>query len=95
MPTLMSNFVMIPFAVVLLIAGVVVTPLPIPFGVPMILAALTILIARSDRVARWFSRLRARYGRLNRWVSFMEAQAPEAMAATLRRTRPGGPPHRK
>ncbi len=50
--------------VILMILGVVITPLPGPFGVPVILLGLILLLRNSTWVKRLFIRLVQRYPRV-------------------------------
>lgn len=72
----------------MVLAGAIVAPLPIPFGIPMIIIGTCILISRSDFVAGVFRSWRARWARFDGWITFLEDRAPRIMADTLRRTRP-------
>jgi len=93
----MPAFLMVPASILLILAGMIVAPLPIPFGIPMIVIGITILIAHSPMAARAFANLRRRWTRFDDWIRFLEEKAPAIMAEPLRRTRPEGvtpePPH--
>ncbi len=86
----MMTILMVPTGILIVIAGLIVTPLPIPFGIPMIIVGSTILIAHSPFAARMFASLRRRWLRFDGWIRFLEDRAPAIMADTLRRTRPEG-----
>lgn len=84
----MGNFIAIAFGVLLVVSGAVVAPLPIPFGIPMMIIGITILIARSPLAARLFTSLRRRWARFDGWIEVLEMHAPAVLAEVLRRTRP-------
>lgn len=84
----MPAILIIPASIVLILAGIVVTPLPIPFGVPMIIVGVVALIGHSNLAARLFAGLRGRWTRFDLVVRFLESRAPAVMARALMRTRP-------
>jgi O-antigen/teichoic acid export membrane protein len=75
-------------AILILIAGAILLPLPIPLGAPLLVIGATMLITVSPAFARFVSRGRARWPRLEHAMSWLEAKAPANLANILRKTRP-------
>ena len=75
-------------ATVLIIAGVIVLPLPLPFGLLMLILGITILISSNDTAAGWIRTWRERNPRLNNRVLLLEGRLPDRISNILRRTAP-------
>lgn len=75
-------------AIVIIIAGAILLPLPIPLGAPLLVIGATMLITVSPAFARLVSRGRTRWARLEHVMSWLEAKAPAHLANILRKTRP-------
>lgn len=86
----MTHLLYISVALVLIGAGLIVFPLPIPLGAPMVAVGVTILISHSRVAARGLMALRIRSKRVERAIHFLEERAPRSIARSLRRTRPVG-----
>lgn len=86
----MPHFMFITLAAVLIGAGMIVFPLPIPLGAPMVAVGVTMLITHSRTAARAMTALRLRWQRFNRAIQFLEQKAPRVISRSLRRTRPEG-----
>ncbi|WP_404405788.1 hypothetical protein [Pelagibacterium halotolerans] len=84
----MARFVLVPFALVLLIVGAIVAPTPIPFGVPMMALALFILIGTSKTALRLVRRARRRWDWLDDALTVLEQKSKGAVARTFKRSRP-------
>lgn len=84
----MTSIIMVILAIAIILVGLVLFPLPIPFGVPLVIIGVTILIANSVYAARKFAVLRQSWPRFNGWIEFLENRAPDGFARILRRTRP-------
>ena len=86
----MKHLLYIAVTFVLIGGGLIILPLPIPLGAPMIAIGVTILISHSRTAARALMGLRLRSPRVNRAVHLLEIKAPETIARSLKRTRPEG-----
>jgi hypothetical protein len=75
-------------AIVLIGAGLIVLPLPIPFGALMLLLGISLLIASNDTAAGWIRTWRVRNPRLNSRMLSLEARLPDWISRVLRRTAP-------
>lgn len=86
----MRKWLMISFGVLLIVGGVLASPLPIPFpvGLVLILAGSAILVAHSKGFRRFVQYLRHRNDRLSRAVDYATHRAPEKVKPVLRRTQP-------
>lgn len=78
-------------ALVLIVIGVILFPLPIPFGLAMIVTGLAMLVSSSPVVARWLKRLRRRNQGTDRAIRTIESGLPEVLAGPLRTTDPESP----
>lgn len=88
MQAFLSRIVLLILAVVLIFVGLVVLPLPIPFGAAMILTGLTILIASNDTAAGWIRKWREQNPRMNQRILALESRLPDKLGKILRRTTP-------
>jgi hypothetical protein len=86
----LTHLLYIAAALVLIGAGLIVFPLPIPFGAPMVAVGVTLLISHSRVAARGLMALRFKSPQVERAIHFLEVRAPKAIARVLRRTRPIG-----
>lgn len=84
----MKRIAIFAFAIVILILGAILLPLPIPLGAPLLVIGATMLITVSPAFARLVSSGRARWTRLDYAMSWLEAKAPANLADILRKTRP-------
>jgi hypothetical protein len=75
-------------AIVLIGAGLIVLPLPIPFGALMLVLGISLLIASNDTAAGWIRTWRVRNPRLNSRMLSLEARLPDWISRILRRTAP-------
>jgi uncharacterized membrane protein HdeD (DUF308 family) len=76
-------------AIVLIVAGLIVLPLPIPFGALILLVlGVSLLIASNDTAAGWIRAWRVRNPRLNSRMLSLEARLPVWISKILRRTTP-------
>ena len=89
----------------LLIGGVVLFPLPVPLGAPMLVAGFLVLARQSKTARRLIGRLRQRYPETSQWVrnwarrkriesiSALEAETdPDRLFSTRRRRSESGCP---
>lgn len=86
----MPHFMFIALAAVLIGAGMIVFPLPIPLGAPMVAIGVTMLISHSRTAARTMTALRIRSQGFNRAIQLLEQKTPRTISRSLRRTRPEG-----
>jgi len=78
------RYVMITTGLVLLIAGMIVLPLPLPFGLAMILIGLSILIVNSPFLRSRFLDLRRRWSRMDAWINSVEHRLPGPVRRAIR-----------
>jgi len=71
------------FAVILIFAGIVLTPAPAPFGIIFIFIGFFLLAAVSPDLMRW---LRRRWGWLDRQLIKLERKLPRWLARQLRKS---------
>lgn len=87
----MRRFVLRIVGFVFLAAGVIVFPLPIPFGLLMICIGLVLLIANSEWVAEVVRRSRARWPRFNNWLRRAAGKLPRRLHRIIAATDPRRP----
>ncbi len=75
-------------AVVLLVAGLIVFPFPIPLGLPMMVVGLALLISSSDSTAELMTRIRRRYPRFDIGLRRAEPKIPGIFRGPIRKTDP-------
>jgi hypothetical protein len=73
---------------VLLVAGLIVLPLPIPLGLLMTLLGLAILVGESHLIRRLICRWRARNPRVCRRLKAMQASSPRLVRQFIELTDP-------
>ena len=56
------------FGWLLIVAGAILFPLPVPLGAPMLAAGFLVLARESKLIRRWIGRLRQRYPETSRWL---------------------------
>ncbi|MGF1622331.1 MAG: PGPGW domain-containing protein [Rhodomicrobiaceae bacterium] len=88
MSAAVTRFALLILAIVLIVAGLIVLPLPIPFGAIMIVTGLGILISTSESAAEWVRRRRMKSARLDSWLAAAEMRLPGKLGEILRRTAP-------
>lgn len=91
--TSMVRFVAVPFALVLFAVGAVLTPTPLPFGIPLMAIAVFLLIGSSKFALRLVRRTRRKLGWLDEGLSLLESKVTGAAARTFRRSRPSKRPN--
>lgn len=84
----MKSLLYVAVAIVLILVGLVMFPLPIPLGAPMVALGIVILITHSRNSARFMTMLRVSYPRFNGVIKMLENKAPRTISRSLRRTRP-------
>jgi len=88
MSAIVTRFVLLIFAILLILVGLVVLPLPIPFGAVMIITGLGILISSNATAAEWVKRRRLQNARFNDWLRVLEKRLPGRLGDVVRRTTP-------
>jgi hypothetical protein len=78
------RYVLITMGLTLLIAGMIVLPLPIPFGLAMILIGLSLLLVNSPFIRNRFLDLRRRWTRMDEWISSVEHRLPGPVRRAIR-----------
>ena len=72
----------------LLLAGILITPLPLPIGLVMLVLGLAVLVRRSRFVRRRIRNLRSRYPAFSERLRRLEPKVNATIARTLRQTDP-------
>ena len=72
----------------LVVGGLLMTPLPLPIGLLMLVLGLTILARRSRVVRQRIRNLRARYPEFSERLRRLEPKVNETISRTLRETDP-------
>jgi hypothetical protein len=72
----------------LLLAGILITPLPLPIGLLMLVLGLAVLVRRSRLVRRRIRDLRTRYPEFSERLRRLEPKVHTTIARTLRQTDP-------
>ncbi len=88
MTAAVTRFALLILAIVLIVVGLIVLPLPIPFGAIMIVTGLGILIATNKWAAEWVRQRRMKSPRLDSWLAAAESRLPGKLSEILRRTAP-------
>jgi hypothetical protein len=88
MAALVTRAMLAVIAIALILVGLVVLPLPIPFGALMILAGVAILVSINAAAAEWVKGRRIRNPRLHRWLDAIETRLPGRLGDIVRRTAP-------
>ena len=81
------------FAVILILAGLVIFPLPIPFGAALIAIGLTVLIGNSRAFAAFLRARRVRHPRVHELFNTLEDRMPTGIRRILERSDPDVPEH--
>ncbi len=84
----MLKLLSIGFAVVLIGAGLVVLPMPIPLGAIMIVSGLVLLVSVSTTVALQLRSFRRHHRDIDRWIRIAEDRLPERWRRIMKRTDP-------
>lgn len=86
----MRKLFMAALGAVLMAAGLLMSPLPVPFpvGVGTFLIGCTILITHSKSFRRFVQYLRHRNDWLSRALDFVTLRAPEKVKSIMHKTRP-------
>lgn len=82
------NNIVISFALALIVIGLILLPLPIPFGLLTFAAGITLLLSRSQRATLILKAWRLRWRRLDRGFRWVEDISPPRLGDIIRRTRP-------
>ena len=75
-------------AIVIILAGLVILPMPIPFGAIMIVSGLILLISASDTVALYIQSYRRHHPKCDKVVRAVENRLPMSWQIILKRTDP-------
>lgn len=82
------KYVFITFACICLFFGLLTVWTPLPTGVPLLAIGIVMLVTVSATARRLLHRARARSGKLDRGIAFVETRAHRNMSTMLKRTRP-------
>ena len=77
-------------AILLLIAGLIIFPLPIPFGLILIIIGLTLLISSSSKVADMIKTFRKTHPDIDREIRHIKEKTPPIIKHPLEITEPDG-----
>ena len=80
------RLVFVPFLWVLLVIGLLLWPLPLPFGLLFVFIALTGLLAWSPAAVRLIRYMRKRLGWFDRAMNWLTRKAPAPYKRLLKRT---------
>lgn len=75
-------------SVMIMVAGLVIFPLPIPLGAVLITLGLGLLVYSSSDTARFLTRLRRKYPGLDCWLRRAEHRLPGSIVKIVRKTAP-------
>ncbi|MFY0610612.1 MAG: hypothetical protein JXQ99_03715 [Hyphomicrobiaceae bacterium] len=84
----MIKFVSITAGAILFLAGLIVFPLPVPFGAVMIVAGLVLLVSSSAMIARRLRSFRQHHPGANKVIQAIEDRLPERWKKAFRRSDP-------
>ncbi|MEL6291068.1 MAG: hypothetical protein AAFQ44_04675 [Pseudomonadota bacterium] len=84
----MKKIVILTLGGLLFVAGLIVLPLPIPFGAIMMVIATAMIVSQSPYAARQVQWLRARYRHVDLVVRAAEARLPKNLQVIVRLTDP-------
>lgn len=73
---------------VLVVAGAITAPTPLPIGWILLIIGFSILVHESETVRGWFRRLRLRYPRVGHWLNRNKHYAPGFAERLVDRTDP-------
>lgn len=85
---IMIRFALISLSLLIILLGIIIFSMPLPFGAATILIGCALLVSVSETAAARLTGLRIRYPRLNRFFASVEVRAPGALGRALRRTTP-------
>ncbi|MBD3370426.1 hypothetical protein GF402_08715 [Candidatus Fermentibacteria bacterium] len=75
-------------SVVIIVAGLIIFPLPIPLGAVLFTVGLGLLVSSSNDTARFLMRLRRRHPGFDCWMKRAEHRLPGSIGRIMRRTTP-------
>ncbi|MEO1608460.1 MAG: hypothetical protein AAFR90_03775 [Pseudomonadota bacterium] len=75
-------------AIVLIFLGLIILPMPIPFGAIMIVAGLVLLIYCSNTFARYIKGYRRRHPNLDGFIRKGQNRLPVSLQEIIKRTEP-------
>lgn len=74
--------------ILLIVVGIPVTPLPIPFGLPMIITGFLMVASVSPGLQRWIRRQRERNPKLDGRIDGVRGKVPGFIRKLIDLTRP-------
>ena len=72
----------------MVIAGAIITPLPIPIGLVMVILGLSLLTWKSHVLRNWFRKLRRRYGEVSSKLKSVTPSLPRFLRQAVELTEP-------
>lgn len=75
-------------ALILITAGIITLPLPIPIGAILIVIGLAQLLTTNQQLGRWVKKLRQQQPAVNHKLQWLETRMPKYLARALRKTAP-------
>ena len=84
----MLKLIFLGFAIVLIVVGLIVLPMPIPLGAVMVACGLILLISVSATAAWYVRNYRQNHPKADKFVRAAEHRLPKAWRKILERTDP-------
>lgn len=84
----MINWLYIIAGWICVIGGLIFLPLPTPFGLPLLIIGLALLISGSHRVRKFIQELRKNNKKMHQKISKVEPYLPGALRTPLEKTHP-------
>jgi len=78
------RYVLLVMGLTCLVVGAIVLPLPLPFGLALILIGLSLLIVNSPFLRRKFLDLRLRWALMDNWLKSVEHRLPAAVRNAIK-----------
>ena len=75
-------------AVVMIITGIILTPMPIPFGILMIILGVALLATVSERVRKWITDLRTQFPAFSTALNNAKTRFPAGIQRLIEQTEP-------
>ncbi|WP_221798256.1 PGPGW domain-containing protein [Oceanobacter mangrovi] len=77
--------------ILLVLGGIVVTPLPIPFGILMIVIGLSLLVTTVPKIRHWLKQLRHKYQQTSAGLNRLKPRLPAFARKLIEDTDPESP----
>ncbi len=87
----LRRYTIIALGVICVLLGIIIAPLPLPLGIPLMLVGISLLIIEVPFMRRQFLALRKRNKRLDKFIDSIEHRLPESLRKALRNDDPDKP----